>query len=132
MDNCDVRGNIDPAVLLGRCQTKHVVIFVDRAADRAQRVVAVGQDVGQREFLHSRCSRRLHDAYKGNIVGSHGVELDPKLVHIVILVMRFQNRVSDCALFGLLGTGALKLRYSCCFRLGDNFVSTDKVNTAVI
>ena len=33
----------------------------------------------------------LDDAYVGNVVGSHGVEFDPQLIHIVILVMRFQN-----------------------------------------
>ena len=91
VDNCDVRRNIDSAVLLSRGQTKHVVILVDGSAYRAQRVVAVGQNIGQREFIHSRSSRCLHDADKSNIVGSHGIKFDPKLVHIIILVMRFQN-----------------------------------------
>ena len=41
-----------------------MVILVDGSAYRAQRVVAVGQNIGQREFIHSRSSRRLHDADK--------------------------------------------------------------------
>ena len=53
VDNGDVGRHIDPAVLFGGGQAKHVVILIDRAADRAQRVVAVGQNIREGEFLHS-------------------------------------------------------------------------------
>ena len=79
----DVRGHIDAAVLLRRRKAEHVVILVDGAADRAQGIVTVGQHIGERELLHPGCSRRLDDADKGNIVGRHGVEPDPQVVHVI-------------------------------------------------
>ena len=53
MHNSDVRRNVDAAVFLRGRQAEHVVILVDRAADRAQGVVAVRQDIGKRELLHT-------------------------------------------------------------------------------
>ena len=83
----DMRGNIDSAVLLCGTQTKHVIILIDGAAHSAQRVVAVGQDIGERELLHARCARRLNDADEGDIMGCHGIKADPQIVHIIRCIM---------------------------------------------
>ena len=53
-----------------------MVILVDRSTYRAQTVMTVREDVRNREFLQSRCPRRLQDADKCNIVGSQFIKLD--------------------------------------------------------
>ena len=53
VDDRLMRGHIDAAVFLRAGQAKHVVIFVDGAAHRAQGIVAVGEHVGDREFGQS-------------------------------------------------------------------------------
>ena len=53
MDNCLMRGYIDTAILLCTGKTKHVVILIDGSAYRAQRVVAVGQNIRHRKLLQS-------------------------------------------------------------------------------
>ena len=82
MDYSDVGRHIDPAVFLCGTKAEHVVILVDRAADRAQRVVTVGQYIGKREFLHSGSAGCLNDADKSNIMRSHRVKSDLQMVHV--------------------------------------------------
>ncbi len=82
MNDRDMRRNIDSAVLFRGTEAKHVVILVDRAAYRAQRVMAVGQHIGKGEFLHARSARCLDDTDKSDIVGCHGVKADPQFVHV--------------------------------------------------
>ena len=50
MNDCLMWRYIDTAVLFRAGQAKHVVILIDRSADRTQRVVAVGQYVRHREL----------------------------------------------------------------------------------
>ena len=88
VDNGLMRRNIDTAVLLRTGQSKHVVIFIDRTADCTQRVMAVGQNIRDREFLQSGCSRSLDDSDKGNVVRSQLVKFDLKLLHITGSIMR--------------------------------------------
>ena len=47
MDHGLMRRNIDAAVFLGAAQSEHMVIFIDGAAHGAQRVVAVGEHIGE-------------------------------------------------------------------------------------
>ena len=129
-----MRRDIDAAVFFRGRQSEHVVILVDGPADRAQRIVAVGQDIGQREALHSGSSGRLNNTYKCNIVGSHGVKSDPELVHGAVLVMVLQNRISDGSLRRLPGVDLFTLEFtgSGCLSLRNDRSPADKVNTAVI
>ena len=53
MDDGDVRRYEDAAVFLSRRQSEYVVVFIDRAADGAQRIVAVRQHVRQRKHFHT-------------------------------------------------------------------------------
>ena len=82
VDDGDVRRDEDTAVLLGRGKAKDVVVLVDGAAHSTQRVVAVGEHVGQRELLHARGARRLDDADKGDVVARHGIEANLKCLGV--------------------------------------------------
>ena len=95
VDDRDVGRDIDAAVFLRRGQAEHVVVLVDGAADRAQGVVAVGQDVGQRELLHAGRLGGLDDADERDVMGGHRIELDAQLVHGVRLVVFFQDAIGD-------------------------------------
>ena len=83
VDDGDVGGNVDAAVLFGCGQSEHVVVFVDGAAHGAQGIVAVGEDVGKGEGLESGGPGGLDDAYIGDVVGGHGVKADGQTIHTV-------------------------------------------------
>ena len=104
MDNCLMRGHIDAAVLLGAGQSKHVVIFIDGAAYRAQGIVAVGKHIGDGELLQTGSSRRLDDPHKCNIVGSQLVKLDLQPLHIPGGIVLLQDVVGH-SLLGRLFPG---------------------------
>ena len=53
VDNCHVGRNINAAVFMRSGKGKLMVVLVDGAAHRTQRVVAVGQHVRYREFFQS-------------------------------------------------------------------------------
>ena len=89
MNDRDVRGHIDAAVFLSGAKSEHVVILIDGAAHRAQGVVAVGQNIGKGEFLHSRSTGRLDDTDKGDIVGRHGIKADLQMIHVVCCIVGF-------------------------------------------
>ena len=74
MDNCNVRWNIDAAILLCCGKTKHVVIFVDGSAYCTKGVVAVGQYIWQWEFFHSGCLCCLDNTNECDIMGCHCIE----------------------------------------------------------
>ena len=76
MDDCLMWRYVNAAVFLGTCKSKHMVIFIDRAADCTKTVVAVRQYIRNREFLKSACSCSLNNTDKRNIMGCHLVELD--------------------------------------------------------
>ena len=89
MDDGDVGRYEDAAVFLGCRQAEDVVVFIDGAADGAERIMTVCQHVGKGEFFHSRCLSRLDDADKSNVMGSHGVELDFQVFHGTRRIMIF-------------------------------------------
>ena len=64
---------------------------VDGAAHRAQGVVAVGHDIGQREALHAGSPGRLYDAHVGDVVAGHGVELHAQVGHVTAGCWGLQN-----------------------------------------
>ena len=118
VDDGDVRRDEDAAVLLGSRETKDVVVLVDGAAHGAQRVVAVGEHVGQRELLHARGARRLDDADKGDVVARHGVEANLERLGVAGRIVCLEDRIRDGAALGILGRlrntalGSLGLRHN--------------------
>ena len=58
-----VRRNIHAPVSLRAGKAKHMIIFVDRSANRAQRIVAVRKNVRNWKFLQSGCPGSLNDSY---------------------------------------------------------------------
>ena len=134
MDYADVGRNIDSAVFFSGGKAEHVVILIDGAAYRAQGVVAVGQDIGQRELFHAGSSGCLDDTYEGNVVGSHGVETDAKVVHGLRCVVGLHDGIGDGALFCLCRGSALSshLFHSGCLSLGNDLCAVYKVYAAVI
>ena len=83
-------------------QGELVVVLVDGAADSAEAVVAVGQDIGQRELLHAGSAGRLDDADIGDVVAGHRVELQLQLVGITALVVGLQDTVGHSAFLRFL------------------------------
>src|SRR5699024_2060319 len=73
VDDGHVGRHIDAAVLVRRRQGELVVVLVDGAAHRAQRVVAVGQHVGHGELVHAGGAGGLDDAHVGDVVAGHRV-----------------------------------------------------------
>ena len=76
VDDGQVRGNVVAAVLLGSGEAEEVVVLVDGATDGAEAVVAVGEGVGNGEFLQAAGSGGLDDAYEGDVVGGESVKGD--------------------------------------------------------
>ena len=103
VDDGDVRRNEDAAILLGRGKAKDVVILVDGAAHGAQRVMAVGEHVGQRELLHARGACRLDDADKGDVVARHGIEANLERLGISGRIVCLEDRIRDGAALGIRG-----------------------------
>ena len=103
VDDGDMRGDENAAVLLGRGKAKDVVVLVDGAAHGAQRVVAVSEHVGQRELLHARGARRLDDADKGDVMARHGVEANLERLGVAGRVVCLKDRIRDGAALGILG-----------------------------
>ena len=103
VDDGDVRRNENAAVLLGRGKAKDVVVLVDGAAHGAQRVMAVGEHVRQRELLHARGARRLDDADKGDVVTRHGIEANLERLGVSGCIVCLKDRIRDGAALGILG-----------------------------
>ena len=130
VDDGDVRRNEDAAVLLGRGKAKDVVVLVDGAAHGAQRVVAVGEHVGQRELLHARGARRLDDADKGDVVARHGVEANLERLGVAGRIVCLEDRIRDGAALGILG----RLRNTALGSLGrrHNFAAAAQVDAVLV
>ena len=80
-----------------------MVVLVDGAAHGAQRVMAVGEHVGQRELLHARGTRRLDDADKGDVMARHGVEANLERLGVAGRIVCLEDRIRDGATLGILG-----------------------------
>ena len=83
------------AVFFCRGQTEHMIVFIDRAADGAQGVVAVGQHIGKRKLLKTGGTGCLNDTDIGNVMRRHRVEFHFQRPHISGSVMGRENPVSD-------------------------------------
>ena len=84
-----MRRYIYPAVLFCTAETKHVVILIDSTTYGTQAVVAVREHIRHRKSLKPRCSRRLYNTYKCDIIRCELIESYLKLVHAVRLIMLF-------------------------------------------
>ena len=76
MNDCNMRRNVDAAVFLCRGKAEHVVILVNRTTYCTKCIVAVCQDVRDRELFHTGCLGCLDNPYKGNIMGCHAVKTE--------------------------------------------------------
>ena len=72
-----------------------MVILVDRAADGAKAVVAIGHGIGKRELLEAACARGLDDADVGDVVRNKAIELDAHLLGIVGYIVRAEDGIRD-------------------------------------
>ena len=109
VDHGLVRRNELAAILFGGGQAENVVVLVDGAAHGAQGVVAVGEHIGQREFLHAGGTGGLDDAHVSDIVGRHGVEADGQAVGVIRCVVAGEDGVGHGALPAFLGRSGDKL-----------------------
>ena len=132
VDVCHVGRDVDAAVLVGSGEGELVVVLIDGAADSAEAVVAVGQDVGQGESLHAGSAGRLDDADISDVVAGHGVELQTKLVHVVALVVSLQDAVGHGTLGGLFFGGGDAGLLSCLFGAGADGLAVNEVDAVVI
>ena len=132
VDDGHVRRHVDAAVLMRGGEREHMVVLIDGAADGTQAVVAVGQHVGHREFLHAGCARRLDDADVGDVVAGQAVKAHAQVLHVAALVVRLEDAVGDGALLGLFlcDVPAAFARQS--GRIGHDFAAVDEVHTAVV
>ena len=103
VDDGDVRRDENAAVLLGSRKAKDVVVLVDGATHGAQRVMAVGEHVRQRELLHARGARRLDDADKGDVVARHGIEANLERLGVSGRIVCLEDRIRDGATLGIFG-----------------------------
>ena len=111
VNNALICGNVYAAVFLSRRETEDVVVLVDSAAYGAERVVAVGHSVGDRELGHSARSCRLYDADIGYIVRYEGVEFDSQVGAVRLsYVMLVENRIRDSVLSCFCGGNRRSVR----------------------
>ena len=132
MDDGHVRRHIDAAVLVRGGEGKHVIVLVDGAADGAQAVVAVGQHIRHREFLHAGGARCLNDADIGNVVAGQAVKAHAQILHVAALVVCLENAIGNRALFGFFlcdGSAAFAWERR---RVSHDFTAVDEVYAAVV
>ena len=127
-----VGGDVDAAVLVGSGEGEFVVVLIDGAADSAEAVVAVGQDIGQGELLHAGSTGGLDDADISDVVAGHRVELQTKLVHVVALIVSLQDAVGHGAFGGFLFRSGDAGLLSCLFGAGADGLAVNEVDAVVI
>ena len=79
VDDSLVGGYVYTAVFLCGGKTEYVVILIDGSANGAKAVMAVGENVRNRDFLKTGCACGLNYTYIGNIVRCKSIEFDPEL-----------------------------------------------------
>ena len=93
MDYGLMRRHIDAAIAFRTGQAEHVIILVDRSADSAQRIMAVCQNIRDREFFQSGCTCCLNDSDEGDIMGDHLVKSDLQILHVTGSIMCSQDTI---------------------------------------
>ena len=105
-----------------------MVVLVDGAADSAQGVVAVGEQIGQGELGHAGGTGRLDDTNIGDVMRGHGVVLQLEVLHVIHGVVGLQDTISHGALARLF-LGDLLGELS---GIGDDLLAVYKIDTGVI
>ena len=82
MNDCLMGRHIHPAVFFRTGKAEHVIVLIDGASHRTERIMAVRQHIRHRKLLQPGCPSRLNDAYKCNIMGSQFIKLNFQLFHI--------------------------------------------------
>ncbi|MPM82971.1 hypothetical protein SDC9_130033 [bioreactor metagenome] len=95
MDDAEVGGHIDAAVLFRGGETKDMVVLIDGSPDGAEAVVAVGHGVWYGELRQSARPRGLDDADVGDIMRNQRVESQAQLVAFSRGVVRTENGIGD-------------------------------------
>ena len=72
-----------------------MVVLIDRTADGAQRIVAVGQNIRHGKLFKVSAARRLNNADIGDIMRGKRVEAQSQIFQVCRGVVRFQNAVSN-------------------------------------
>ena len=90
-----MRRNINSAVFLGASKPEHVVVLVNRSANRAERVVAVRQNIRNRKLFKPRSARRLNNSNISNIVRSNFVKFDFQFRSIARSIVPLQDRIRN-------------------------------------
>ena len=109
-----------------------MVILVDGPAHRAKGIVAVGQHIGNREFLQARCSGCLDNSHECDVVGGQFIEFDLKAFHISGGVVVLQYVVCHglrCCFFLGHGPSGLLLH---CGRIFHDLGAVHKINAFVV
>ena len=134
MNDSYMRRNKDPAVFFSSRQAKHVVIFIDRSADCIQGIMAAGENIGHREFIHAGGSCCLNNADISDIMGCQRVKFYAKLVHRVVLIVGLQDPIGNRSLLSLLRTDCLscELLHFGSLGLGNDLRSVYKIDSAII
>ena len=130
VDYCHVGGNVDAAVFVSSREREHMVIFIDGAADSAQGVVAVGQNIGHGEFLHAGSPGGLDDAHIGNVMAGQTVELHAKVLHVIGGVVSFQDAVGHGAFASLFLGDGLTAQTGQRSRIFYNRLAVDQIHAA--
>ncbi|MPM17049.1 hypothetical protein SDC9_63432 [bioreactor metagenome] len=104
VDDAEVGGHVDAAVLLGGGEAEYVIVLVDRTADGAKAVVAVRHGVWNGEFGKPARPRGLDDADIGDVVRNERVEAETELFLVAGNVVRAQDAVGN----GLFTRGFLR------------------------
>ena len=91
MNDRHVRGHVDSPVFFHGGKPEDVIVFVDGAAHRAERIVAVGERIGQGELFQPARLRGLNDSDVSDVVRNELVKGDLQLPGIPRAVVRLQN-----------------------------------------
>ena len=86
MDYSEMRGNIVSAILLCRRESEDMVVLVDGSPHRTQRIVAVGERIGNGKLLQSARLCRLNDADIGDVVRDDRVKTKAKVLLVPDIV----------------------------------------------
>ena len=122
-----MRRYINTAVFFCTGKSKHMVIFIDRSAYCTQRVMAVCQYIGNREFFQTGRSGRLNNSYKGNIMRCQFIEFNLQFFHVTGSIVSFQNSICH-RIFRCLFPG-YRLSHAVFFY---DIMAVYKINTAFV
>ena len=109
-----------------------MVILIDRSSDCAQRIMTIGQHIGDRESLKPGRPCRLDDPHKGNIMGRQLIKFDLKTLHIPGCIMRRKDPVrhrSLCRFRRNRFLSCLCLHFLC---RRHNFCSIQQIDSCII